>query len=114
MTPPRCRWPNEPVPCSSRRRSGQSRAKPWPWRPFAAAMANQPADQVADLAGQAVAAGLNPLPEPGDPPWFQSAVTALNCAEHYDEAQVLTDAAVIEAQAAADGMMLPAVLAHRA
>jgi DNA-binding CsgD family transcriptional regulator len=77
-------------------------------------MANQPADQVADLAGQAVAAGLNPLPEPGDPPWFQSAVTALNCAEHYDEAQVLTDAAVIEAQAAADGMMLPAVLAHRA
>ena len=81
---------------------------------FAAALANQPADQVADLARRAVAAGSRPLPEPGDPPWFQSAVLALNCAERYDEAQVILDAAVIEAQAAANGMILPAVLAHRA
>src|SRR2546421_624809 len=58
--------------------------------------------------------GSRPLPEPGDPPWFQSAVIALNCAERYGEAQVLLDAAVIEAQAAANGMILPAVLAHRA
>ena len=43
-----------------------------------------------------------------------SAVLALNCAERYDEAQVILDAAVIEAQAAANGMILPAVLAHRA
>jgi len=81
---------------------------------FAAALANQPADQVADLARRAIAAGSRPLPEPGDPPWFQSAVIALNCAERYGEAQVLLDAAVIEAQAAANGMIIPAVLAHRA
>ena len=81
---------------------------------FVAAMANQPADQVADLARRAVAAGSRPLPEPGDPPWLQSAVLALNCAERYDEAQVLLDAAVIEAQAAANGTMLRALLAHRA
>ena len=81
---------------------------------FAAALANQPADQVADLARRAIAAGSRALPEPGDPPWFQSAVIALNCAERYGEAQVLLDAAVIEAQAAANGMIIPAVLAHRA
>ena len=81
---------------------------------FVAALANQPADQVADLARRAIAAGSRPLPEPGDPPWFQSAVIALNCAERYGEAQVLLDAAVIEAQAAANGMIIPAVLAHRA
>ena len=81
---------------------------------FAAALANQPADQVADLARRAIAGGSRPLPEPGDPPWFQSAVIALNCAERYGEAQVLLDAAVIEAQAAANGMIIPAVLAHRA
>ena len=81
---------------------------------FAAALANQPADQVADLARRAISAGSRPLPEPGDPPWFQSAVIALNCAERYGEAQVLLDAAVIEAQAAANGMIIPAVLAHRA
>jgi DNA-binding CsgD family transcriptional regulator/tetratricopeptide (TPR) repeat protein len=81
---------------------------------FVAAMANEPADQVADLARRAIAAGARPLPEPGDPPWFQSAVIALNCAERCDEAQVLLDAAVIEAQTAANGMILPAVLAHRA
>ena len=81
---------------------------------FVAALANQPADQVADLARRAISAGSRPLPEPGDPPWFQSAVIALNCAERYGEAQVLLDAAVIEAQAAANGMIIPAVLAHRA
>ena len=39
---------------------------------FAAALANQPADQVADLARRAVTAGSRPLPEPGDPPWLQT------------------------------------------
>ena len=81
---------------------------------FAAALANQPADKVADLARRAITAGSRRLPEPGDPPWFQSAVIALNCAERYGEAQVLLDTAVIEAQAAANGMIIPAVLAHRA
>jgi len=45
---------------------------------FAAALANQPADQVADLARRAIAAGSRALPEPGDPPWFQSAVIAFD------------------------------------
>ncbi|HZA76811.1 MAG TPA: AAA family ATPase [Acidimicrobiales bacterium] len=81
---------------------------------FVAALANQPAAQVADLARRAIAAGPRPLPEPGDPPWFPSAVIALYWAEHFDEARVLLDAAVIEALAAANGMILPAVLAHRA
>src|ERR671918_71017 len=81
---------------------------------FVAALANQPAAQVADLARRAIAAGPRPLPEPGDPPWFPSALIALYWAEHFDEARVLLDAAVIEALAAANGMILPAVLAHRA
>ena len=81
---------------------------------FVAALANQPADQVADLALRAIAAGTRPLPEPGEPPWFHNVVTALHCAERYDEAQALLDAAVAEAQASANGMILPAVLAQRA
>src|ERR671919_54988 len=72
------------------------------------------APQVGDRARRAIAAGPRPLPEPGDPPWFPSAVIALYWAEHFDEARVLLDAAVIEALAAANGMILPAVLAHRA
>ena len=75
---------------------------------FVAAMANQPADQVADLARRAIAAGPRPLPVQF------GAVSALNCAERYDEAQVLLDDAVIEAQAAANGTMLRALLALRA
>ena len=88
---------------------------------YVAALANQPADQVADLALRAIAAGTRPLPEPGDPPWLPggafrhpSAVVTLLWAERYDEAQALADAAVAEAQASANGMILPAVLAQRA
>jgi DNA-binding CsgD family transcriptional regulator len=79
-----------------------------------AGLTNQPAAQVADLAGRAIAAGPRPLPEPADPPWFQITVAALHWAERYDETRVLLDAAVAEAQASANGMLLPAVLAERA
>ena len=88
---------------------------------YVAALANQPADQVADLALRAITAGTGPLPEPGDPPWLPggafrhpSAVVTLLWAERYDAAQALADAAVAEAQASANGMILPAVLAQRA
>ncbi len=88
---------------------------------YVAALANQPADQVADLALRAIAAGTGPLPEPGDPPWLPggafrhpSAVVTLLWAERFDTAQALADAAVAEAQASANGMILPAVLAQRA
>ncbi len=88
---------------------------------YLAAWANQPADQVADLALRAISAGTGPVPEPGDPPWLPggafrhpSAVVTLLCAERYDAAQALADAAVAEAQASANGLILPAVLAQRA
>ena len=88
---------------------------------YVAALANQPADQVADLALRAITAGTRPVPEPGDPPWLPggafrhpSAVVTLLWAERYDAAQALADAAVAEAQASANGMILPAVLAQRA
>jgi DNA-binding CsgD family transcriptional regulator len=88
---------------------------------YVGALANQPADQVADLALRAITAGTGPLPEPGDPPWLPggafrhpSAVVTLLWAERYDAAQALADAAVAEAQASANGIVLPAVLAQRA
>jgi DNA-binding CsgD family transcriptional regulator len=88
---------------------------------YVAALANQPAHQVADLAHQAIAAGPRPLAEPVEPPWLPadafrhpSAVLPLLWAERYDEAQALADAAVAEAQASANGVILPAVLSHRA
>ncbi len=81
---------------------------------FVAALANEPAQQVADLAHQAFAAGTRPQPAPVEPPWFYNVVTALHCAERYDEAQALLDAAVAEARVAANGIILPAVLAQRA
>ncbi len=88
---------------------------------YVAALANEPADRVADLALLAITAGTGPLPEPGDPPWLPggafrhpSAVVTLLWAERYDAAQALADAAVAEAQASANGMILPAVLAQRA
>jgi DNA-binding CsgD family transcriptional regulator len=88
---------------------------------YVAALANQPADQVADLALRAITAGTRPVPEPGDPPWLPggafrhpSAVVTLLWSERYDVAQALADAAVAEAQASANGMILPAVLAQRA
>jgi DNA-binding CsgD family transcriptional regulator len=88
---------------------------------YVAALANQPSDRVAELALRAIAAGTGPLPEPGDPPWLPggafrhpSAVATLLWTERYDAAQALADAAVAEAQASANGMVLPAVLAQRA
>jgi DNA-binding CsgD family transcriptional regulator len=88
---------------------------------YVAALANQPSDRVADLAFRAITAGTGALPEPGDPPWLPggafrhpSAVVTLLWAERYDAAQALADAAVAEAQASANGMVLPAVLAQRA
>ena len=88
---------------------------------YVAALANQPADQVADLALRAIAADARPPLEQGDTPWLPggafrhpSAVVTLLWAERYDEAQALADAAVAEAQASANAMMLPAVLAQRA
>ena len=80
---------------------------------YVAALANQPADQVAELALRAIAAGPRPLPKPGDPPWLQHAVIALFYAELYGDAQTLLDAAVTEAQAAANGVVLPPLLAFR-
>ena len=79
-----------------------------------AALANEPAGQVAELARRAVAGGPRPLPEPGDPPWFPTAILALIYAERFGEAQALLDAAEAEARAAANAMILPALLAQRA
>jgi DNA-binding CsgD family transcriptional regulator len=88
---------------------------------YVAALANQPADEVAELALRAVAAGTRTRPEPIDPAWFPvvafrhpSIVVTLLWAERYDAAQTLADAAVAEAQASANGVILPAVLAQRA
>ena len=91
MTPPRRRWPTEPGPCSVEATERAVPRQALAVAAFAAALANQPADQVADLARRAIAAGSRPLPEPGDPPWFpERGDLALNCrAERYDEAQVL-------------------------
>ena len=55
---------------------------------YVAALANKPAEQAAELARRAVAAGARTLPEPGEPPWFPIAIVALFWAERYDEAQV--------------------------
>jgi DNA-binding CsgD family transcriptional regulator len=79
-----------------------------------AATANKPANQAADLARRAVHAGPQPLPEPGEPPWFGSAVIGLVFAECWSEAQSLLDAAVAAARAAADGLFLPTGLVERA
>jgi DNA-binding CsgD family transcriptional regulator len=88
---------------------------------YVAALVNEPADQVADLVLRALAAGAQPRSEPGDPPWLPggafrhpSAVVTLLWAERYDAAQALADAAVADAQASANAMILPAVLAQRA
>ena len=81
---------------------------------YVAAFANEPAETVATLARQAVAAGPRPLPEPHEPAWFPNTTIALMYAERFDEVRTLLDAAVSEARAAADGLILPVVLAHRA
>jgi DNA-binding CsgD family transcriptional regulator len=79
-----------------------------------AALANEPAQRAAELARRAVRTGPRPLPELGDPPWFLFAMVALFYAERWEETQGLLDAAVAEARAAANGLVLPAVLAQRA
>jgi DNA-binding CsgD family transcriptional regulator len=81
---------------------------------YVAALTNEPADEAAELARRAIAAGPRTLPEPGEPPWFLYATIVLFLAERYGEAQSLLDAAVAEARAAANWLILPAVLAHRA
>ena len=81
---------------------------------YVAAISNQPAEHAAELARRAIVAGGRALPEPGDPPWFLYATIALFYAERYGEAQALLDAAVAEARATANGLVLPAVLAQRA
>src|SRR6202034_3127466 len=88
---------------------------------YVAALANHPADQVADLALAAISAATLARPEPGVPSWVPgvafwhpSAVVTLLWAERYDAAQALADTAVAEAQASANGMVLPAVMAQRA
>ena len=54
-----------------------------------AAPANQPADQVADLARRAIAAGPRQLPEPGDSPWLpdvrSGTLRSASIAERYDD-----------------------------
>jgi DNA-binding CsgD family transcriptional regulator/Tfp pilus assembly protein PilF len=81
---------------------------------YVAALANEPAEQAAELARRAIDAGPRALPEPGEPPWFLYATIALFYAERYSEAQALLDAAVADARATANGLVLPAVLAQRA
>jgi DNA-binding CsgD family transcriptional regulator len=81
---------------------------------YVAAGTNEPADRVARLARRAFAAGPRALPQPGDSPWFVSAIVALFYAECWDDTQDLLDAAVADAQAHANGMILPAVLSQRA
>jgi DNA-binding CsgD family transcriptional regulator/tetratricopeptide (TPR) repeat protein len=80
---------------------------------YVAALVNEPAERASELARRAIDAGPRPLPEMSEPPWFPSAVIALFYAECWDEAQSLLDAAVAEARAAADGLLLPPALAQR-
>jgi DNA-binding CsgD family transcriptional regulator len=81
---------------------------------YRAALANEPAERAAELASRAVAAGPRPLPDPDDGPWFPIAIRALFWTERYDEAQALVDAALAEARAAGNGLVLNAMLTQRA
>jgi DNA-binding CsgD family transcriptional regulator len=81
---------------------------------YVAALANEPADHVADLARRAIASGSPPLLERAEPPWFSTAIVALLWAERYGESQALLDAAVASARAAANGMLVLSLLAQRA
>ncbi len=78
---------------------------------YVAALANRPADQVADLARRAIASGARPLRELA---WFPMAIVALLWAEQYVEAQLLLDAAIAEARASADGILVLQLLGRRA
>jgi DNA-binding CsgD family transcriptional regulator len=88
---------------------------------YVAALANQPAEQVAELALGAITADRRALPGAGDPPMLPggafrhaSAVVTLLWAERYDAAQAVADAAVAEAQASANGILHSAALSQRA
>jgi len=81
---------------------------------YVSALANTPADRAAELARRAVATGPRPLPEPGEGPWFPMAMHALVWTERYEEAQALLDAAVAEARASANRLVLPGALGLRA
>ena len=81
---------------------------------YMAALLNEPAERAAEQARRAIRAGARELPDAGDPPWFPIAVGALLWTERYDEAQALLDAAVAEARAQANGLLLPPALTQRA
>ena len=86
---------------------------------YAAALTNQPADHVAELARRALAAGSSPwagppywppLLEPAESRWLSSAISALLWAERYGEAQALLDAAVTEARTLSNEMLVRTLL----
>ena len=89
---------------------------------YAAALTNQPADQVAELARRAVAAESSPpagppywppLLEPGESQWLTSAIFALFWAERYGEAQALLDSTVTEARTVSNEMLVLTLLVPR-
>jgi DNA-binding CsgD family transcriptional regulator len=89
-----------------------------------AALGNQPAESVTELARRAIAAALQQRPEVTGPPlltsWSQdmpgqaNTTIALVFAGSFEEAQASLDAAVAEAQAAANRFSLAILLAVRA
>jgi DNA-binding CsgD family transcriptional regulator len=81
---------------------------------YVAALANEPADKVADLARRVIAFGSPPLLPRDEPQWFSFAIAALLWAERYSESQALLDAAVADARAAVNGMLVLSLLAPRA
>jgi DNA-binding CsgD family transcriptional regulator len=81
---------------------------------YVAALANEPADQVAHLARRVIALGSLPLLARDEPQWFSFAIVALLWAERYGESQALLDAALADARAAANGMLVLSLLAPRA
>jgi DNA-binding CsgD family transcriptional regulator len=91
---------------------------------YVAAIGNEPAHLVAELARQALAAGLPELAEQHEPPWRSSwsrsvwgvptIAMALLLSGYLEEAQALLDTVVAEAQAEANRLFLPTLLAQRA
>jgi DNA-binding CsgD family transcriptional regulator len=89
-----------------------------------AAVLNDRADQVSDLVRQAIAASSRERPKEDQLPWLTSwsvnvpglptVAAALLHAGFFDEAQALLDIALADARAAANGLVLPALLAQRA
>ena len=77
-------------------------------------MTNEPADEVAELARRAVAAGIQELAESGEGQLLTFAMRALLMTERYSEVRALLDAAVAGARAASNRMVLPEILSLRA